>query len=187
MEFTPDATVNKLTLLFVMDKMEIPLTENSIIDICTSRNAWLTYMECKEILWQLLEVGFLYDTSADIVATATNEEKEEARYGITMDGRNALSHFFMRIPQSLREQITQFVKENRMSFKRSQEYVSDYYKNPDGSHTVVLKIKEPLIPQPLLELKLKTPNRHSAIVACKKWKDKAPNVFEYLYDSILDN
>lgn len=179
MEFTPDATVNKLTLLFVLDKMEIPLTENSIIDICTSRNNWLTYMECKEILWQLLEVGFIFSTNSD--------QDEEIRYGITMDGRNCLSHFFLRIPQSLREMITQFVKENRMSFKRSQEYVSDYYKNPDGSHTVVLKIKEPLIPQPLLEIKLKAPNRHAAIVACKKWKDKAPNVFEYLYDSVIDN
>ena len=45
-EFTPDETVNKLILLFVLDQMEIPLTENSIIDICTSRNDWLNYMEC---------------------------------------------------------------------------------------------------------------------------------------------
>ena len=178
MEFTPDTTTNKLTLLFVLDKMEIPLTENSIIDICTSRNNWLNYMDCKDILWQLLEVGFIYNT---------NNESDESRYGITMDGRNCLSHFFLRIPQSLREQITAFVKENRMSFKRSQEYVSDYTKNPDGTYTVVLKIKEPLITQPLLEIKLKAPNRHSAIVACKKWKEKAPNVFEYLYDSVIDN
>jgi hypothetical protein len=178
MEFTPDATINKLTLLFVLDKMEIPLTENSIIDICTSRNSWLTYMECKEILWQLIEVGFVYNT---------NNESEEGRFGITVDGRNCLSHFFLRIPQSLREQIAIFTKENRMNFKRSQEYVSDYYKNPDGSHTVVLKIKEPLISQPLLEIKLKAPSRHAAILACKKWKDKAPNVFEYLYDSVIDN
>lgn len=178
MEFTPDATVNKLTLLFILDKMEIPLTENSIIDICTSRNNWLNYMECKEILWQLMEVGFIYNT---------DNESDEKRYSITVDGRNALSHFYLRIPQSLREQITQFVKDNRMVFKRSQEYVSDYSKNPDGSHTVTLKIKEPLISQPLLEIKLKVPSRHSAIIACKKWKDKAPNMFEYLYDSVIDN
>ena len=177
MEFTPDATINKLTLLFVLDKMEIPLTENSIIDICTSRNSWLNYMECKDILWQLNEVGFIYNTDT---------ESEEKRYGITVDGRNCLSHFFLRIPQSLREQITQFVKENRMNFKRSQEYVSDYYKNPDGSHTVVLKIKEPLISQPLLEIKLKAPSRHLAITACRKWKDKAPVVFEHLYDTVID-
>lgn len=177
MEYTPDITTNKLTLLFILDKMEIPLTENSIIDICTSRNNWLNYMECKDILWQLLEVNFIYKT---------NNNNEEDRYGITIDGRNCLSHFYLRIPKSLREAITVFVKENRMSFKRSQEYVSDYFKNPDGSHTVVLKIKEPLISQPLLEIKLKAPTRHSAIVACKKWKDEAPNIFEFLYDSVID-
>ena len=54
LEYSQDSTVNKLKLLFLLDKMEIPLTENNIIDICTSRNNWINYMDCKEILWQLL-------------------------------------------------------------------------------------------------------------------------------------
>ena len=177
MEFVLDSTINKLKLLFVLDKMEIPLTENSIIDICTNRNLWLNYMDCKEILWQLLEVGFVYKT---------NDEGNEVRYGITYEGRNCLSHFFLRIPQSWREEVTAFAKENRMNFKRSQEYLAEYYKNNDGSHTVVLKIKEPLVPQSLLEIKLKAPSRHSAITACKKWKEKAPSIFEFLYDNVID-
>ena len=171
-------TVNKLKLLFLLDKMEIPLTENNIIDICTSRNTWINYMDCKEILWQLKEVGFIFETDYD---------DKEKRYGITVDGRNCLSHFFLRIPQSLREEITTFVKDNKLNVKRSQEYVSDYIKNPDGSHTVTLKIKEPLSPTPLLEIKLKAPTRHAAIIACKKWKESAANIFEHLYDTIIDN
>ena len=159
--------------------MEIPLTENSIIDICTSRNDWLNYMDCKDLLWQLIEVGFVYKTNG--------ESDDEIRYGITYDGRNCLSHFYNRIPQSLRESMTVFAKDNRMNFKRSQEYVSEYFKNPDGSHTVVLKIKEPMIPQSLLEIKIKAPTRHSAILTCKKWKEKAANIFEYLYDSVIDS
>ena len=171
-------TVNKLKLLFLLDKMELPLTENNIIDICTSRNDWINYMDCKEILWQLKEVGFIFESDYD-----TNEK----RYGITVDGRNCLSHFFLRIPQSLREEITTFVKDNKLNVKRSQEYVADYVKNPDGSHTVNLKIKEPLSPTPLLALKLKAPTRHAAILACKKWKENAATIFEYLYDTIIDN
>lgn len=178
LEYTQDSTINKLKLLFLLDKMEIPLTENNIIDICTSRNNWINYMDCKEILWQLLEVGFIFKNESD---------KDEVRYGITIDGRNCLSHFFLRIPQSLREEITTFITENKMNLKRSQEYVSDYVKNPDGSHTVTLKIKEPVLTSPLLEIKLKAPNRHSAILACKKWKENAANIFEYLYDTIIDN
>ena len=60
MEFSQDSTVSKLTLLFILEKMEIPLTENSIIDICTSRNDWLNYMECKDVLYQLIEANFVY-------------------------------------------------------------------------------------------------------------------------------
>ena len=62
-----------------------------------------------------------------------------------------------------------------------------YEKNPDGSHTVTLKIKEPMVSQPLLEIKLKAPTRHSAITACKKWNEKAPTIYEYLYDGLIEN
>ena len=66
MDFMIDSTSNKLKLLFLLDKMEIPLTENSIIDICTSRNNWLNYMDCKEVLWQLLEVGYIFKSFSSI-------------------------------------------------------------------------------------------------------------------------
>jgi len=180
MDFVPDATVNKLILLYVLDKMEIPLTENSIIDVCTSRNGWLNYMDCKELLYQLMDAKFIYKPEADGAAA-------EARYNITYEGRNCLSHFFNRIPQSMREEISEFSKQNRMVFKRSQEYVSDYVKNSDGSHTVVLKIKEPLINQPMFEIKIKTASRAAAINACKKWKEKAPQIYETIYETIIDN
>ena len=58
MEITGNTTINKLILLFVFDKMEIPLTENTVIEMCSSRNTWITYMECTEALGQLIEAGF---------------------------------------------------------------------------------------------------------------------------------
>ncbi|MDR0850505.1 MAG: DUF4364 family protein [Christensenellaceae bacterium] len=178
MDFVPDSTVNKLILLFVLDKMEIPLTENSIIDICTSRNGWLNYMDCKELLWQLMDAKFIYKL---------DNEGGESRYNITYEGRNCLSHFFSRVPQSMREEISEFSKQNRMIFKRSQEYVGDYFKNPDGSHTVVLRIKEPLINQPMFEIRIKTASRAAAINACKKWKEKAPTIYENIYETIIND
>ena len=170
-------TVNKLILLFVLDKMEIPLTENSIVEICTSgKNPWINYMEYRDIKQELIEVGFIYKT---------NEQTGEDRYNITYEGRNCLAHFYTRIPLKLREEITNFTKENRLHFKRSQEYVGDYYKNDDGSYTVSLKIRAPLISQPLLELKVKAPSRQSAIEACKKRKDRAHIVYESIYETLI--
>ena len=60
-----DPLVNKLILLFVFDKMECPLTENTILDICCSSNNWIAYMDCKPIINQLIEHGFIYKHEAD--------------------------------------------------------------------------------------------------------------------------
>ena len=177
MELIEDNTIEKIKLLFVLERMEIPLTENNIIDICTSSNKWFKYLDLKEAMYQLIEIGFIFENK--IVG-------EEARYSITTEGRECLSHFYYRIPQTTRENIIAFVQENRMNLKRSQEYVSDYKKNDDGSYSVILKIKEPALTSSLLEIKLKAPNRKSAIAAAKKWIDKAPAIYENIYENLLD-
>lgn len=177
MEFEQDNTIQKLKLLFVLEKMEIPLTENNIIDICTSSNNWFTYLDVKEAMFELLDVKFICENKI---------ENEETRYTITFDGRNCLSHFYFRIPKDIREKITAYSQDNRMNFKRSQEYVSEYFKNPDGSYSVILKIKEPILTNTLLQLKLKAPNRASAVEATKRWTDKAPAIYEHIYDNLLD-
>ncbi len=178
MDFEQDNTISKLKLLFVLEKMEIPLTENNIIDICTSSNNWFSYLDVKEALYELLNVKFICEE---------NVEGEETRYSITFDGRNCLSHFYYRIPQEMREKIMAYVQENRMNLKRSQEYVSEYSKNADGTYSVLLKIKEPILTRSLLELKLKVPTRQSAVDASKKWTEKAPIIYENIYDNLLDN
>ena len=178
MDFEQENTISKLKLLFVLDKMEIPLTENNIIDICTSSNNWFTYLDVKEAMYELLNVKFICEEKID---------GEETRYSITFDGRNCLSHFYYRIPQDIREKITNYAQENRMNLKRSQEYVSEYTKNSDGTYSVMLKIKEPILTSSLLEIKLKAPTRQSAVEASKRWTEKAPAIYENIYDSRLDD
>ena len=156
--------------------MEIPLTENNIIDICISSNNWFTYLDLKEAMFELLEVKFICENKI---------ENEESRYTITPDGRNCLSHFYFRIPKDNREKITAYAQENRMNFKRSQEYVAEYSKNMDGTYTVILRIKEPILTSTLLQIKLKAPNRSSAVEATKKWTEKAPFIYENIYDNLL--
>ena len=175
--FVPDAMANKLILLFILDKMEIPLTETSIIDICTNQNDWLNYMDCKDIMWQLINVNFIYKTV---------DEENESRYNINVEGRECLSHFFHRIPASLREEITNFAKQNRMQFKRNQEYVGKYSINNDGTYTAVLQIKDPLENRKLFEVKINLPSSKQAITACKNWKEKAPQIYENIYDTLAE-
>ena len=100
--------LNKLILLFVFDKMEIPLTENSIIDICTGEKRWLNYMYCKDALWNLVNSQLIYMVSGDKVDC----------YAITNEGRTCLSQFYKRIPQSTRDEITEYARLNRSYYRR---------------------------------------------------------------------
>lgn len=178
MDFVPDNTVNKLILLYVLDKMEIPLTENSILEICSSQNNWVNWMDCKDLLVQLIDAKFVYKP---------NTENDESRYNITVSGRGCLSQFYTKIPASLRDNIAQFAEENKMQYKRNQEYVAKSYKNEDGSYTVDLNILEPLTTESIFRLSLKTDTRHNATAACKKWRELAANVYEYVYSKIIEN
>ena len=175
MDIINNTTVSKLVLLYVFDKMEMPLTESTITDLCCNRNAWVSYITCKEVLADLIETGFIIES--------TNPTGEKY-YTITTDGISCVSYFFMRIPTSLREEINAFVKENRISFRRRQEYFRDYYKNNDGSYTVLMKIVDPMGTK--LELKLNAPNRGAAKVIYKRWEEKASQVYSSIYDILID-
>ena len=170
-----DATLSKLVLLFVFDKMEVPISEDTIVDMCCLTNSWIPQMECRPILLQLLDTAFIYNISS------THNEK---LYTITPEGRVCLAHFFIRIPSSMRESISEFIKANRMKYRRRQEYITDYFKNADGSYTVVLKIIEPA--QPVLEVKMTVPSRHTAKWINKQWEERAPQVYATLYDMLVD-
>ena len=55
-----DPMICKLILLFTLDKMEFPLTENTIFDICYYRNNWISYMDCKDYLYKLVDANLIY-------------------------------------------------------------------------------------------------------------------------------
>ncbi len=172
-----DPMLCKLIILFTLDKMEFPLTENTIFDICYYRNNWLSYMDCKDYLYKLVESNLIYKTEC---------KDGEVRFNITYDGRNCLDHFYTKIDDKLREDITEYTKVNRMHFKRSQEYVSTFFKSEDGSYIVVLKIRSDSIQdEPLFEVKIKAPTRQGAIEACRKWQEQAHTAYESIYEMFI--
>lgn len=175
MQQSDNSTLSKLILLFVFDKMEVPLSETTIVDMCCCTNNWINQFECRPLLAQLIEAGFLYQI---------NNSHNETLYTITPDGRMCLAHFFIRISSSLREEISDFVKNNRSKYRRKQDYITDYFKNADNSYTVLLKIAEPT--QTVLEIKMTVPTRQSAKWINKQWEEKAPQVYAALYDMLVD-
>ena len=174
MQIQGETFVNKLILLFVFDKMESALSERTIVDMCSTSNDWINYMDCMMIIAQLLEDGFI----------CTVETNDDTLYTITPDGRETLANFYIKIPKSVREEISQFVKKNSSRYRNKQECRSDYYQNKDGTYTVYLKILAPV--QPILELKFVVPDRKTANKIYKKWEEKASDVYSVIYENLSD-
>ncbi|MGN0765042.1 MAG: DUF4364 family protein [Christensenellales bacterium] len=167
-------SINKLILLYIFDKMDVPLQENIIVEMATENN-WINYMECKESLADLIKTSFVANISP---------RSSTPRYTITSDGRECLNHFYTNINSSVRDDITDIIKKNRMKYRKKQDYFSDYYKNADGTYTVVLKIESNTMP--LMELKLNIQNRNTAKWIFKNWADKAPQVYEFIQENLVD-
>lgn len=171
---TGETSINKLIILFVFDKMQSALSERTIVDMCSSSNNWMGYMDCVNIIHKLIDDNFICLINDD----------EDPLYTITPDGRESLANFYISIPKSVREEISQFVKKNNTRYKNRQECRSDYFQNRDGSYTVSLKILAPI--QPVLELKFVVPDKKTAKVIYKKWEEKAADLYSLIYENLCD-
>lgn len=169
-----DTTISKLTLLYVLDQMEIPVTMETLNDMCCSQNDWLTYMTLTEILPDLVQASFIFLDSST----------KTAYYKITAEGRECLNFFYMKIPSSIRKEIDIYIKKNRQEYKRRQEYFKDYFQNKDGTYTVILKILEPMGTR--LDLKLNVSNRAEAKAVFNKWNNSAGEVYASIYKLLID-
>lgn len=169
-----DQTTNKLILLYVFDQMEIPVTIDTLNEMCCSQNNWLSYLSLTQALPELVDARFL---------TAYTSAGSEY-YKITQEGRDCINFFFMKIPSSTRVKIGDYIKKNRQAYKRKQEYFRDYYKNKDGSYTVSLKIVDPTCSK--LEMKINVANRAEAKMVFNKWNDQASEVYAAIYRILID-
>ncbi|MBQ7653078.1 MAG: DUF4364 family protein [Clostridia bacterium] len=168
--------IDKLKILYLMDRMEVALSEDIIISICYQDNPWMTYMSCKSALGQLNDANFLH----------VSRQNGKVFYNITAEGRLCIANFYTKIPSSTREQIVDVVNKKKYEYRKRQELDADYFLNADGTYTVKLSISDPSSSNKLLEFKIVAGNKDSARYAANTWQDKATSIYEYLYEHIFD-
>ena len=173
-QYSNNETIGKLILLYVLDKMECDLTEDTIIDMCYYQTKWVSYFTCKIALSELARSGYIQEVKSI---------QKDKYYKITNEGRSCLSYFFSEIPTSLKEEIAEFIHNNKLAFKRKQEYFSDLIKNKDGSYTVILKILEPTSTD--LEIKLNASDQQVARDIQRNWQENASKVYASIFDTLL--
>jgi len=169
-----DLAENKLLLLYLLYKIDFPLT-NSQITQCVMENNWMNYFDLQQYLSELTSTGFL-----DYL-----EGKGKHFYCLTEKGNNTLEYFFKRIPASIRDSIDKYAYENRGTLRKETQVVSNYAKLQDNEYTVNCKVIENDIV--IIDLTLNVVSSNQAKRICDNWKKKATIIYKDLMEKLIQD
>ena len=161
---------DKLILLYLIDKMDLPLSYNQMTLFAVADNNMELFV-MQQNLSEMIQSGYL----------EAFQKNNATRYSITEDGQNVLEYFEKQIPQEIRGKVNKYVAENRKVAKK------DY--DIDASYIFDHSINEYLIrcgvyenEALLMEVSLYVVPKEQAQFICNNWKENV----QQLYSNILN-
>lgn len=159
---------NSMIILYLLEKMDLPLPSSQIEQASLSH---MDYFTLKEIMHDLLEIRYIEKYQDDNVT----------RYSITEEGIQSLDYFEKQLSQDVRTSLNDFVIANRQRIKRDYETTATYFKNIDTDDYIV-KCALYEDDTMLMELNISVVSVNQAKLISDNWK---ANITK-LYGSILE-
>ena len=161
---------NKLLLLYLVDKMDLPLSRGHITQFVGEGN-YMNLLILQQSLAELVEKGYLDQT----------EDNHNTLYTITADGLQLLEYFEQHIPFSTRAQINKYVQENRKKVKKDFDITAAYFPNEDEDNYIV-KCGVYEDERVLLELNVSGVTKEQARFIQNNWRSNVNKLYsEILY------
>ncbi|MBE5969897.1 MAG: DUF4364 family protein [Lachnospiraceae bacterium] len=161
------STLYKLMALFMLNKVNHPLTNNQLSDFFLVKN-YTNYFTLQEVLSDLEESAF--------VSTDTTENT--TYYYLTPKGEETLEFFHNQIPSGIVDDLNTYLTDNNFELRSAFGTQSDYYKSTSQDYIVHCLVKEGKTN--LIELNLAVPTKEDASKMCSNWKESCQEIYEYL-------
>ncbi len=162
----------KLIILYMLDRTdEYTITNKQITDFIVDRN-YTTLFNIHESLSELIDKNFIS------VSTIRNTQ----HYQITSQGEEALLYFENRISNTIKQEIRDYFKAEKINLKNESEIYADFSMNENSDYTVVCAIREKR--ETLVEIKLNVPTKDMARQICDNWRTKSTDVYQTLVDEL---
>ena len=168
---------SKLLILFILEKLEMPINEDILLQMCSLDNDWIPYLCFSQYVNELAGAGFI---------KRNYEEKPVQDYVLSLseDGKVCLSHFYKDIYKSVRDDVTNYIRSNKLLYRKKQEFSCDYSKQPDGTFNVICAVLN--VDEPVFEISFNVPTLAKAINIRNKWQSKAPDFYKLYTDLLID-
>ncbi len=155
---------SKLTILYLLNKMGMPMSKGQICQFALEAN-YIEYFSLQEYILEMVESHFLKET----------EDSGRLLYLNTVEGEKMLSLFNHRIPQNIRENVDAYVEKMKSKVKKELETKANYSHIGENNYIVRCGIYEN--ENPLLEVNISVVSKEQAVLVCRNWRNKTDSIY----------
>lgn len=170
---TTDLAENKLLLLYIFNRIKLPISNNQITQIVLENN-FINYFTLHQYISELLTSGFLEYTAED----------KKHRLLITEKGSKVLTMFGNRLPKHKSQVLDAYLDKHLDKIKKEITVSAEYTIENKDNYIVNLITKENN--KVLMDLKINVSTNKQAQELCKKWKNSSSEMYEKILQFLLD-
>ena len=94
-----------------------------------------------------------------------------------------MGYFKNNIAPSIRSDIDEYLRQNRVQLRNEVSVLADYYRNTAGEISVRFRVKEKQ--SDLIDLTVTVPSESQAKAICQQWQKKCQTVYEYIMRELM--
>lgn len=165
-------TQYKLTILYMLDKVDFPLTNTQISNFMLDKD-YTTYFTVQQAISELIDAELLRSESTH----------NNTHYYITPAGKETLSYFPDKISDGIKRDVIDYLTEHKIELRQEISIIADYYKTTSQEFAARCQLKEH--GRRLIDLTIAAKSKPEAEAICSNWKLQHEDVYGYLMNLLL--
>ena len=164
---------NKLVLLYLINKMDLPLSRSQVTDF-VREGEYMDFYTLQQTLAEMVEGAYLEKI----------QDNNNTRYCITDEGLTTLEYFENHIPGSMRTKINKYVQNRFSSVKRDFEVTATYFlDNETNEYVVKCGVYEDK--RILMEINVSVVTRSQAKLIQTNWKSHVSEIYMNILNEMV--
>lgn len=169
---TESFTLYKLIILYMLDKVDFPLTTSQISEFILDQG-YTNYFKLQETISDMIESGLI----------RAENTHNRTLYHLTENGKETIDYFRNKISTEIQKDIDDFLKEKQYDLKEEVSVKTDYYLTTAHAYEVRCQIVED--GSSLIDLKLTVPTETEAETIANNWMKQNQELYALLLSKLL--
>lgn len=165
-------TLYKLMIMYMLKKVNFPLTNSQMSEFFLEKG-YTNYFTFQKVLNELVEANLLH---METVGTRT-------RFELTSEGEETLGFFGGKISDTIRQELDEFIRDNKFKLRNEVAIEADYYKSTNMDYIAHMLVREGKAT--LIELNLSLASEEQAQVVCERWQKENQKIYEFVVQQLM--